>query len=104
MPNNNPTIKTLQRVVRSAGSHWVGDGFPVRSMFDYAGLGREALSPFLLMDYAGPHKFAPASAPRGVGEHLTGASRPSRSPTKAKSPTATLPAAAVSSAPAMCSG
>lgn len=63
------TIKTLQRVVRSAGSHWVGDGFPVRSLFDYSGLGRETLSPFLLMDYAGPHTFAPASAPRGVGEH-----------------------------------
>jgi len=34
--------------------HWVGNGFPVRSVFDYNGLGRE-LSPFLLLDYAAPH-------------------------------------------------
>jgi len=35
--------------------HWVGNGFPVRSVFDYNGLGRE-LSPFLLLDYAAPHQ------------------------------------------------
>ena len=48
--------------------HWVGDGFPVRSLFSYhndAG----ALSPFLLLDRAGPTDFAPAAAPRGVGQH-----------------------------------
>ncbi len=49
--------------------HWVGDGFPVRSMFDYGGLGREALSPFLLLDHAGPMHFPPAPRPRGVGWH-----------------------------------
>ena len=27
------------------------------------------LSPFLLLDYAGPAQFAPAARPRGVGEH-----------------------------------
>ncbi len=48
--------------------HWVGDGFPVRSLFDYARLGRE-LSPFLLLDYAGPARFEPTTRPRGVGEH-----------------------------------
>lgn len=49
-------------------AHWVGDGFPVRSLFNYQALGREA-SPFLLLDYAGPHEFAPAAQPRGVGSH-----------------------------------
>lgn len=48
--------------------HWVGDGFPVRSMFSYQSHGAH-LSPFLLLDYAGPMKFEPADRPRGVGEH-----------------------------------
>jgi redox-sensitive bicupin YhaK (pirin superfamily) len=46
----------------------VGDGFPVRSLFSYDNLGQH-LSPFLLLDYAGPAEFAPAARPRGVGEH-----------------------------------
>ena len=48
--------------------HWVGNGFPVRSVFDYNGLGRE-LSPFLLLDYAAPHEFPAGSERRGVGGH-----------------------------------
>jgi redox-sensitive bicupin YhaK (pirin superfamily) len=60
--------KALQGVYSSPKGHWVGDGFPVRSLFSYDGLGQH-LSPFLLLDYAGPAQFAPASRPRGVGEH-----------------------------------
>ncbi|RIX74187.1 pirin family protein [Acidovorax cavernicola] len=48
--------------------HWVGDGFPVRSLFSYDTLGRHA-SPFLLLDYAGPAQFTPTARPRGVGQH-----------------------------------
>ena len=48
--------------------HWVGDGFPVRSLFSYDTLGRHA-SPFLLLDYAGPAPFTPTAQPRGVGQH-----------------------------------
>jgi len=48
--------------------HWVGDGFPVRSLFSYDSLGQQA-SPFLLLDYAGPHDFEPTTARRGVGRH-----------------------------------
>jgi redox-sensitive bicupin YhaK (pirin superfamily) len=48
--------------------HWVGDGFPVRSLFSYDGLGRQ-LSPFLLLDHAAPTAFEPAPQPRGVGVH-----------------------------------
>ena len=48
--------------------HWVGNGFPVRSVFDYNVLGRE-LSPFLLLDYAAPYSFAPGNEKRGVGGH-----------------------------------
>lgn len=49
-------------------AHWVGDGFPVRSLFSYNTLGAH-ISPFLLLDYAGPHYFEPTEARRGVGQH-----------------------------------
>jgi redox-sensitive bicupin YhaK (pirin superfamily) len=48
--------------------HWVGDGFPVRSLFSY-GADSDQVSPFLLLDHAGPHVFPPALSPRGVGTH-----------------------------------
>ncbi|HGM7096501.1 TPA: pirin family protein [Stenotrophomonas maltophilia] len=48
--------------------HWVGDGFPARSMFSCNTHGQH-LSPFLLLDYAGPYSFAPSDTPRGVGQH-----------------------------------
>jgi redox-sensitive bicupin YhaK (pirin superfamily) len=48
--------------------HWVGDGFPVRSLFSHASHS-DHVSPFLLLDYAGPAEFAPADKPRGVGTH-----------------------------------
>lgn len=48
--------------------HWVGDGFPVRSLFSYNSLGAH-ISPFLLLDYAGPHYFEPTTDRRGVGQH-----------------------------------
>jgi len=53
----------------AAPPHWVGDGFPVRSVFSYDGLGREPLSPFLMLDYAAPRRFDPAPHRRGVGVH-----------------------------------
>ena len=48
--------------------HWVGDGFPVRSLFSYDTLGEHS-SPFLLLDYAGPHYFEPTDKRRGGGQH-----------------------------------
>lgn len=48
--------------------HWVGDGFPVRSLFSHHTHG-EHVSPFLLLDYAGPQGFEPAKRPRGVDQH-----------------------------------
>jgi len=61
-------MKTVLGVYSNPKQHWVGDGFPVRSLFSYSNLGRE-LSPFLLLDYAGPHMFEPAKTLRGVGQH-----------------------------------
>ncbi len=61
-------MKQIAGIRRAPSGHWVGDGFPVRSLISYHQDG-QAISPFLLFDYAGPHHFAPASRPRGVGEH-----------------------------------
>lgn len=60
--------KKLRSVKRTAERHWVGDGFPVRSLFAYPDQGAD-LSPFLLLDYAGPAEFPPTSQRRGVGVH-----------------------------------
>lgn len=61
-------MRKVLGVYDSPRPHWVGDGFPVRSIFSHATLGRH-VSPFLLLDYAGPAEFAPARRPRGVGVH-----------------------------------
>jgi len=61
-------MKKIVEVLRSHGGHWVGDGFPVRSIFSYDRQAQEN-SPFLLFDYAGPYNFPPAATPRGVGQH-----------------------------------
>jgi quercetin 2,3-dioxygenase len=61
-------LKTLVDVLRDATDHWGGDGFPIRTVFSYEQLGEE-ISPFLLLDYAGPYRFEPAARPRGVGPH-----------------------------------
>lgn len=61
-------MKNVTGVYTAPRQHWVGDGFPVRSMFSYQTHG-EPLSPFLLLDYAGPYTFPADGAKRGVGEH-----------------------------------
>lgn len=61
-------MKKILGVYSAPRPHWVGDGFPVRSLFSYSSHGKQ-LSPFLLLDYAGPANFTPTSQPRGVGEH-----------------------------------
>ena len=61
------TKQILGRYGNNRG-HWVGDGFPVRSLFSYNSLGAH-ISPFLLLDYAGPHYFEPTTDRRGVGQH-----------------------------------
>ncbi|MGH8212201.1 MAG: pirin family protein [Rhodanobacteraceae bacterium] len=61
-------MKKIIGVHSAPGGHWVGDGFPVRSIFSYDSHGQH-VSPFLLLDYAGPATFEPAEKPRGVGWH-----------------------------------
>jgi redox-sensitive bicupin YhaK (pirin superfamily) len=61
-------MKKILGIYSAPRGHWVGDGFPVRSLFSYDSHGQQ-MSPFLLLDYAGPAHFEPAAKPRGVGEH-----------------------------------
>lgn len=62
------SVKQVLHVYQSASIHWVGDGFHVRNLFPSNDLGQQ-ISPFLLLDYAGPTDFPPTDKPHGVGEH-----------------------------------
>jgi redox-sensitive bicupin YhaK (pirin superfamily) len=61
-------MKKLAFIKRSNGSHWVGDGFPVQNIFSYNDIA-EKISPFLMMDHAGPTVFPPTQEKLGVGQH-----------------------------------
>src|SRR5688500_4973748 len=60
-------MKNVLSIHRQPEGHWVGDGFPVHTVLDYQR--HPELSPFLLLDHAGPADFPPAETPRGVGWH-----------------------------------
>jgi len=55
-------------VYQPGSTHVVGDGFHVRNLFPSNDLDR-ALSPFIMLDYAGPTFYPATDTPRGVGEH-----------------------------------
>ncbi|OAL77293.1 quercetin 2,3-dioxygenase [Acinetobacter sp. SFB] len=61
-------MKKIIGVYRNQNMHWVGDGFPVKNLFSYDRLG-QAISPFLLLDYAAPYHFKPTTQQHGVGSH-----------------------------------
>ncbi|WP_162095763.1 pirin family protein [Pseudomonas chlororaphis] len=61
-------MKNIIGIYTSPRAHWVGDGFPVRTLFSYDNLGKH-ISPFLLLDHAGPAEFTPTQGRRGVGQH-----------------------------------
>ncbi len=61
-------MRKILGIYSSPAQHWVGDGFPVRSMLSYETFG-EHVSPFLHLDHAGPAAFSPTNEPRGVGAH-----------------------------------
>lgn len=56
------------QVYQPGSTHVVGDGFHVRNLFPSNDLDR-ALSPFIMLDYAGPTFYSSTDTPRGVGEH-----------------------------------
>jgi len=61
-------MKNVLSIHRRGQGHMVGDGFPVHSIFSYHELAAE-LSPFLLLDHAGPAEFKPSEKARGVDWH-----------------------------------
>ena len=61
-------MKNIIGIYTSPRAHWVGDGFPVRTLFSYDTMGKQ-ISPFLLLDHAGPAAFTPTEQRRGVGQH-----------------------------------
>jgi hypothetical protein len=62
------STRTVSEVLHPGELHWVGDGFPVTSLFS-PGEDPGRLSPFLLLDYGGPRNFEPTWKRRGVGTH-----------------------------------
>lgn len=61
-------MKSVSLIQRNTQGHWVGDGFPVRTLFSYND-DPAAFSPFLMLDYGGPAVFEPTTQRRGVGAH-----------------------------------
>lgn len=61
-------MRDIISVESAPRSHWVGDGFPVRTLFSHHSHG-QSVSPFLLFDYAGPATFEPTAEQRGVETH-----------------------------------
>ncbi len=61
-------MKKLIGIQGNDQGHWVGDGFPVRTLFFYQDLGKQ-MSPFLMLDYAGPAEFVSTAERKGVGSH-----------------------------------
>ena len=61
-------MKSVSFIQRNTQGHWVGDGFPVRTLFSYND-DPAAFSPFLMLDYGGPVVFEPTTKRRGVGAH-----------------------------------
>src|SRR5690349_7169651 len=68
LSSSGDTMKNIIGIYTSPRTHWVGDGFPVRTLFSYDNLGKH-ISPFLLLDHAGPAEFTPTTERRGVGQH-----------------------------------
>ncbi|MDO9200947.1 MAG: pirin family protein [Hydrogenophaga sp.] len=61
-------MKSVSFIQRNTQGHWVGDGFPVRTLFSYND-DPATFSPFLMLDYGGPTVFDATTKRRGVGAH-----------------------------------
>jgi redox-sensitive bicupin YhaK (pirin superfamily) len=61
-------MRQILGVYSAPRPHWVGDGFPVRTLLSHQDQGQH-ISPFIMLDYAGPARFEPTTDRRGVGVH-----------------------------------
>src|SRR4026207_539122 len=62
-------MKKLLGIHKPISQHWVGDGFPVRTMFSYNSVPTPGIRPVLRLADAGPAACPPSPDRRGVGEH-----------------------------------
>jgi len=62
------TAKAIKTVIPAQRPHWVGNGFHVFPVFGPLAF-TEAVSPFLMLDYAAPRHFEATHTKRGVGQH-----------------------------------
>lgn len=61
--------KSIEAIQHGHAPHMVGDGLPVSNFFSYGDLGRQRLSPFLMLDYGRPAQFPVTTKRLGVGMH-----------------------------------
>jgi len=61
-------FKRVHKIMPAPPKHWVGNGFNVYPVFAHLAFS-EALSPWLMFDYAAPKHFEPTSKRLGVGQH-----------------------------------
>jgi quercetin 2,3-dioxygenase len=96
-------MKKVLGVYGAPRPHWVGDGFPVRSLFSHVSHDAH-VSPLLLLDYAGSADLPSADKPRGVATHPHRGFETVTIATRARSSIAIPLARGASSVRAMCSG
>ena len=61
-------MRQILGIYSAPSQHWGRDGFPVRTLLSHHDQGTH-ISPFIMLDYAGPAKFEPTTERRGVGAH-----------------------------------
>jgi quercetin 2,3-dioxygenase len=62
--------RKIAGIYHGAPIHWVGDGFRVSNYFPSGNNFGSRVSPFILMDYAPPYRYAPTHRQqRGIGPH-----------------------------------
>lgn len=62
------TPKKVKLIAKGSPSQ-VGDGFFIHRAMPSGGIGLGAMSPFLVLDHAGPTEVEPSNYPKGVDEH-----------------------------------
>ena len=68
MPKTTTVVKQVHKILPAPRRHWVGNGFHVYPVFAQLAFS-EALSPWLMFDYAAPKYFEPTTQRLGVGQH-----------------------------------
>lgn len=61
--------RTIEKIIKGAPEHWVGNGFHVSNYFPAATDFEKRMSPFFLLDYQAPEQYSPTTKRRGVGTH-----------------------------------